>query len=110
MPVTPELVEQVSRLTPAELNELLTRVGGDDAAARFPRIRRTPNVCGGSARLGNTRIPVWGVEAWRRLGLSDDDILTNYPSLEPADLAAAWEYVAANRVEIDEEIRRNEEA
>jgi len=33
----------------------------------------------------------------------------NYPSLTPPDLEAAWDFVAANREEIEQAIRENEE-
>jgi uncharacterized protein (DUF433 family) len=46
---------------------------------------------------------------YQRLGKSDADLLRAYPSLNPADLAAAWEYAAANPEEIDRAIGENEE-
>ena len=110
MAVPAELVEQVERLTPEQRDELFARFGANGSGRHVPRINKTPNVCGGSACLNNTRIPVWGVEASRRLGISDEQLLRDYPGLRPEDLAAAWAYVAAHRHEIDEEIRRNEEA
>lgn len=110
MPVPAELVDQVERLTPEQRDELFARFGANGADPRFPRIRRTPGVCGGSARLGNTRMPVWRLEEMRRDGRSDADILRAYPQFGPDDLTASWGYVAAHRAEIDEEIRRNEEA
>jgi uncharacterized protein (DUF433 family) len=65
--------------------------------------------CGGDACIRETRIPVWVLVGYRRLGASDADVLRAYPSLTPADLEAAWEYVAANLAEIDSDIRENEE-
>ena len=41
--------------------------------------------------------------------MPDAKILSTYPSLTPADLEAAWDYVAANRDEIEQAIRENEE-
>ena len=46
----------------------------------------------------------------RRLGTSEADLLRGYPTLRAEDLANAWAYVRANRKEIDNEIRENEEA
>jgi uncharacterized protein (DUF433 family) len=77
---------------------------------RIPGIESTPGVCGGSARIHNTRIPVWGLEADRRLGLSEAEILESYPTLNPDDLKHAWAYLDAHRGEIDQEIKQNEEA
>ena len=64
---------------------------------------------GGDACIRETRIPVWVLVNYRRLGASDADVLRAYPGLTPADLEAAWEYAAANLAEIDRAIRENEE-
>jgi len=87
-------------------------VGGSLAtvAATMPGIQKTNGVCGGDARVANSRIPVWVLEQARRLGMSESEILRNYPSLTPADLRNAWAYVEAHRREIEEAIRSNEEA
>jgi uncharacterized protein (DUF433 family) len=74
------------------------------------RIIKTPGVCGGDARIKGTRLSVWGLEEWRRLGWSDARILDSYPQLKPDDLEAAWYYVAQHRDEIEEAIRENQEA
>ncbi len=72
------------------------------------RIAKSPGICGGNACVRGTRIPVWVLANYRRLGGSDAEILHAYPSLSPADLKAAWEYAAANAKEIDRAIRENE--
>ncbi len=64
---------------------------------------------GGDACVRSTRIPVWVLVNCRRLGMSDCQILQTYPSLNDADLQAAFEYAAANAEEIDRAIRENEE-
>ena len=81
-----------------------------DIADQLPGIEFDPRVCGGSARIAGTRIPVWSLEAWRRLGASDGEILRNYPTLLATDLLNAWNYVARHTPEIECEIRANEEA
>jgi uncharacterized protein (DUF433 family) len=43
-------------------------------------IEKTPKVCGGQACIANTRIPVWVLVEARRLGYSDADLLTSYPT------------------------------
>jgi uncharacterized protein (DUF433 family) len=73
------------------------------------RITKTPGVCGGSACIRGTRVTVWGLVEWRRLGLSDAQIQERVQGLTPADLEAAWHYAAAHKDEIDEAIRRNGE-
>jgi len=72
-------------------------------------ISKDPNRCGGDACIRNSRIPVWVLVNYRRLGGADADLLRDYPSLTAADLAAAWAYYAANAQEIDRAIRENEE-
>lgn len=81
----------------------------DDIGDAFPGIESSPDVCGGEARIAGTRIPVWVLEQARRLGTSEADILTAYPSLQPKNLAAAWAYVQAHPEEIENDIRANEE-
>ncbi len=72
-------------------------------------ISKTPDRCGGDACIRDSRIPVWVLVNYRRLGGSDADLLRDYPSLTAADLEAAWQYAAANAEEIDHAIRENEE-
>ena len=64
--------------------------------------------CGGDACVGETRIPVWVLANYRRLGATDSDILRAYPSLTASDLEAAFAYAAMNGEEIDWAIRENE--
>jgi uncharacterized protein (DUF433 family) len=71
---------------------------------------KTPNVVGGSARIARTRIPIWTLEEYRRLGMADEKILEAYPSLREVDLAAAWAYVALHPDEIEQDIRENDAA
>ena len=79
-----------------------------DIADQLPGIEYDPRVCGGSARVAGTRIPVWSLESWRRLGTSDAEILRSYPSLQPSDLSNAWSYVSKHPMEIGREIQENE--
>ncbi|CBN57261.1 MULTISPECIES: DUF433 domain-containing protein [Kamptonema] len=73
-------------------------------------IKKTPGVCGGDACIGNTRIPVWVLVGYRRLGCSDAELLKCYPHLAAADLVNAWAYADAYPEEIETAIRENEEA
>jgi uncharacterized protein (DUF433 family) len=79
----------------------------EDLADQLPGIEFDPRVCGGSARIAGTRIPVWTVEAWRQQGAEEEEILQSYPSLQPSDLANAWNYVARHRNEIAHEMLEN---
>ena len=72
-------------------------------------IEKTPDVCGGDARVGGTRIPVWLLVAYRRDGLTDRQILEAYPALTLASLSAAWWYYAEHRNEVESDTRRQGE-
>ena len=73
-------------------------------------IRSTENVMGGDACIRNTRIPVWMLVGYKRAGYTEERILFNFPSLNAADLTAAWDFYATNAERIDGERRRHEEA
>ncbi len=91
------LVQIIAALTPEE-NALLQ----EKLLARA--IQATPGVCGGYARIRNTRIPVWTLVSFRQQGADDAELLRNYPSLTPLDLDAAWMYYNHHRGEIDTQI------
>lgn len=76
----------------------------------FPGIECTPEVCRGDACIARTRIPVWPLERYRRLGVSERDLLDAYPILRVEDLANAWAYARIHTAEIDVRIRSTEEA
>lgn len=90
--------------------------GRDSAVSLSPSARpaswisKTPGVCGGDACIRETRHTVWGLVEWRRLGLSDAEILERHPDLALADLEAAWAYYGKHREEIERAIRENDEA
>ncbi len=79
-----------------------------ELAQAFPGIEKTPGVCGGSACLANTRMPVWLLAQARRGGVSEADLLLDYPALRAEDLVNAWAYVSTHQAEIEEDIRQNE--
>jgi uncharacterized protein (DUF433 family) len=72
-------------------------------------VSRDPDRQGGDACVRDTRIPIWVLAGYRRLGMSDEEILRAYPSLTAADLEAAWAYATAHGEEIDRALRENEE-
>ncbi|OAI38802.1 hypothetical protein AYO38_08940 [bacterium SCGC AG-212-C10] len=71
-------------------------------------IRRTPGVVGGSARIRNTRIPVWLLVEIRQAGQPDSEFFLDYPDLTPEDLQAAWSYYEGHKDEIDNDIAEND--
>jgi uncharacterized protein (DUF433 family) len=103
------LREFVAHLTPGEKAELLQVVVRELGQAS-PGIDVDPAVCGGEPRIIRTRIPVWLLVQARRLGSSEADLLSSYPSLMAEDLANAWAYARAHPEEIDRQIAENEAA
>lgn len=99
----------LSKMTPAEKAQLLQTVVIELGDA-FPGIESRVGVCGGEPCITRTRIPVWVLEQARRLGVSEADLLRSYPTLRAEDLAHAWAYVRSHRVEIEQQIKENEEA
>jgi uncharacterized protein (DUF433 family) len=67
-------------------------------------------VCGGAACIRKTRIPVWVLVRGRQLGMTEAELLADYPSLQAQDLVNAWAYVKAHRQEIERQIHKNESA
>jgi uncharacterized protein (DUF433 family) len=76
----------------------------------IPGVEKTSGVCGGEARVRGTRIPVWLLEQARRLGSSQSELLSAYPTLNPDNLSDAWAYAQLHPEEIDKQIMQNEEA
>ena len=74
-----------------------------------PLVRKTLDVCGGDACIRGTRIMVWLLIAFMRGGMSDEELLHNYPTLGIEDLNAARTYYAEHSAEIDEAIAANEQ-
>src|SRR5437016_498002 len=101
-----KLLAAMSRAEKAQLLQWVVQDLGD----AFPGIESTPGVCGGDPCIVRTRIPVWALEAYRRQGVSEADLLGAYPTLRAEDLANAWSYVRAHRGEIDTMIAENETA
>lgn len=73
-------------------------------------IEKTPGVCGGDACIARTRIPIWVLVNARDLGISEAQLLKDYPTISATDLANAWVYASAYPEEIATAIRENEEA
>jgi uncharacterized protein (DUF433 family) len=101
-----KLIEKMSRAEKAQLLQWTARDLGD----AYPGVESRPGVCGGEPCIIRTRIPVWVLEQARRLGVSEADLLRNYPTLRAEDLSNAWAYVRSHREEIERQILENEEA
>jgi uncharacterized protein (DUF433 family) len=95
-----DLEAHLSNLTPAEKAQALKMLVLE-LTHTWPGIEKTPGVAGGEACIVRTRIPVWVLEGYRRLGWSEARILESYPTLRAADLVNAWAYVDAHKDEIE---------
>ena len=71
-------------------------------------IECTPGVCGGDACVARTRIPVWALVRARQLGVTDDEIVADYPALSHHDIDKAWAYYELHQAEIERQIASNE--
>lgn len=72
-------------------------------------ISKTPGVCGGEACITGTRIAVWLLVEAQQLGISEAQLLQDYPHITAADLVNAWAYADAHPQEISATIRANNE-
>ncbi len=97
-------ITTLSRGEKVKLLQLLVR----DLSDEFEGIEKTEDVCGGAACIRQTRIPVWVLENARRQGVSEADLLLNYPILTAKDLTNAWDYASLHTQEIEKDIAENE--
>ena len=73
-------------------------------------IEITPGVCGGKPRIVGHRIRVEDIVIWHeRMGLSPDEIVSQYPTITLADVYAALAYYHDHFEEIRQQIRKDEE-
>ncbi len=100
-----KLLATMTREEKAQLLQWVVRDLGDT----FSGIESTQGVCGGDPCIARTRIPVWVLENYRRLGATDADLLRTYPTISAEDLANAWAYVRSHRDEIEQQIRESED-
>jgi uncharacterized protein (DUF433 family) len=124
-----ELIQALESLNETEVQEVATyiaflkfraqRVPTPDlpAAERqlaanqvWPGVAKTPDVLGGDAYIAYTHIPVWTLESYRRIGWTEAQLLTTFPTLRAIDLVQAWAYVAAYPAEIEQALHAQEEA
>lgn len=104
--MNPKLVEslvQVIEALPAEDYLLLQGQLTDR------NIQKTEGVCGGYARIRNTRIPVWTIVSLHNQGADEAELLRNFPSLTLFDLTATRAYYATHQAEIDRLIASHDE-
>ena len=104
-----DLELELARLSDAEKAQLARTLLVSITHA-FAGIEKKIGISGGDACIVRTRIPVWTIETYRRLGWRDAQILDNFPSLRAADLVNAYGYADAHPLEIEAAIRAHDEA
>jgi uncharacterized protein (DUF433 family) len=120
---SPSFVSQIVGVSTADVQSLEARYAARGLAAvqrssakstgtaeEGSGIEKAAGVCGGSARISSTRIPVWQLVEARDLGVTEAQLLLDYPSLRAQDLVNAWSYARSHREEILAEIHENEVA
>jgi uncharacterized protein (DUF433 family) len=104
-----ELQTQLLALPISEKTEIL-QVLIQNLTNSWTGIIKKPGVVGGDACIAGTRIPVWDLVEYRRMGASDLKILEAYPQLTAKDLYHAWVYADAFPAEMNAAIEANEAA
>lgn len=99
----------ISKLTLSQKATLLNHISRELGDV-FPGIEKNPNICGDSACIIRTRIPVWTIISFKKLGMTNEKLLASFPSLIHQDLNNAWAYYIANKNEIEIDLKENSEA
>jgi uncharacterized protein (DUF433 family) len=109
-----QFIAQMVGIPKAEVDALEEQFATHRVAVLDPRvvkgIEKTEGVCGGSARIAGTRIPVWQLVDARELGAREAQLLLDYPDLRAEDLVNAWSYAESHPEEIGAETHENEVA
>jgi uncharacterized protein (DUF433 family) len=74
-----------------------------------PHITRQGGVAGGRSIITGTRIPVWSLIKWYKLGMSVEEIMREFPQLAPAEVHDAFSYYYDYPDEIEQDIAQNEQ-
>jgi len=74
-----------------------------------PYISVKKGTCGGRSIVEGTRIPVWSIIKWYRLGMSFEDIMREFSTLNPAQIHDAFSYYYDHQEEIERDILDNED-
>lgn len=98
------IISGLSRRDKSRIYRLLEKeLGGSNQG-----ISKDPLVMGGAACIRETRIPVWMLVQAKDFGVSEAELLRNYPALSASDLTNAWNYAKAHRKEIEKAVLANE--
>lgn len=75
----------------------------------YRNIEKTPGRCGGQAVVAGTRIRVGIILGCYRLKMSVEEIVQQYPGLEPADVHDALAYAYDHAEEIETQMAADDE-
>jgi len=67
-------------------------------------IQKDLDICGGKARIRNTRIPVWTIIEAKKSGATDIEILQDFEGLTVEDMANASRYFEGHKEEIEQDL------
>ena len=67
----------------------------------YPRITRNPTINLGESTVNDSKIPVWIIVGYYQMGMSEDEILSGFPQLQPADIFSALAFYFENKSEMD---------
>jgi uncharacterized protein (DUF433 family) len=85
--VTPELQDQLLSLPNSQKTEIIQMLFHSlELGGTWPGISKTPGVMGEEACIRESRVPVWLMVSYRRMGSSEAEILENYPTFMTQDL------------------------
>lgn len=73
-----------------------------------PYVTSNKSICGGAPSIDGTRIPVWSIIKWYKIGMSIEEIMNEFPQLMPAQIHDAFSYYYDHQNEIEKEIAENE--
>jgi uncharacterized protein (DUF433 family) len=72
-------------------------------------IEITPDICGGKPRIAGHRIKVQDIVIWHeKMGMSPDEIVSSYSTINLSDVYAALAYYHDHLEEIRQHIREDE--
>ncbi len=92
MPAFPNNVFHLLKL--AKIKSILVEVAMSDRTALLERITQTPGKCGGRPCIRGMRIRVVDILETLADGVAADEILEDFPDLEPADIRACLLFAA----------------
>ena len=72
-------------------------------------IDRDPAIRGGRPKIAGTGVTVMRVAAWYKMGMTPEEIATQYGHLSLAQVHAALAYYHANAAEIEADLAEEEE-